>query len=64
MKHTQRKIISTIKSAMKEGTLAAGKKHNVSEATIYEWCKKAGVQPAKDKPSVNWEEVKNTVINK
>ena len=64
MKHTQRQIISTIKTAMQDGVIAAAKARKVSDATVYDWCKKAGVRPARNKPTVDWEQVKNAVINK
>lgn len=49
---------------MQDGVVAAAKAHKVSDATVYDWCRKAGVQPARNKPTVDWEQVKNAVINK
>ena len=49
---------------MKEGVIAAVKKHGVSEPTVYEWCKMAGVQPAKNTTVRDWSAIRNALTAK
>jgi transposase len=62
MKHSQKQIISTIRTAMQDGVIAAAKAHKVSDATVYDWCRKAKVTPAANKPSIDWEQVAASVM--
>lgn len=64
MRNTQRKIINTLRTAMKYGALEASKKHDVSEATVHIWAKRANVVLAKNQSkSVDWTQITN-LLNK
>jgi transposase len=61
MKKSQRFVISTLRTAMNEGVPAAAKKSGVSDATIYDWCQKAGVKPAKTAQKIDWAHIHEVV---